>query len=354
MKKRIFLVASILAIISTLLVACSEKKGDSDSEENNLGPKLEGSTDDPKETKELQKLYQDALKELADTDEKLVVWAGGDAPNQQKDLENAFKTRFPEVPIEVKVDLSKFHDIKINEQLKNHDLQPDVAMLQTTHDFDAWKKQNQLYAYKPIGFNKQRTNYADQDGYYITGMINTFLPEVSKKVGEVESYEDFLKPAFKDKLILTYPHDDDAVLYVYDKIIEKYGDEYLEKLKNQNPTFLRGTAAPAEIVAKGSYKDKEYIGNLTGYTQMPKSDANSFVPKEDPFITWTQRAGMFKQTKHKAAAKLFLSFISSKEYQSSGQIWPTRTYLKPMNSYKELDTYQNTDFNDFANMICLF
>lgn len=30
------------------------------------------------------------------------------------------------------------------------------------------------------------------------------------------AYEDFIKPEYKDKLILTYPNDDDAVLYQFD------------------------------------------------------------------------------------------------------------------------------------------
>lgn len=30
------------------------------------------------------------------------------------------------------------------------------------------------------------------------------------------AYEDFIKPEFKDKLVLTYPNDDDAVLYQFD------------------------------------------------------------------------------------------------------------------------------------------
>jgi ABC-type Fe3+ transport system substrate-binding protein len=30
------------------------------------------------------------------------------------------------------------------------------------------------------------------------------------------SYEDFTKPEFKDKIVLTYPNDDDAVLYQFD------------------------------------------------------------------------------------------------------------------------------------------
>ena len=30
------------------------------------------------------------------------------------------------------------------------------------------------------------------------------------------SYKDFIKPEFKDKLVLTYPNDDDAVLYQFE------------------------------------------------------------------------------------------------------------------------------------------
>jgi ABC-type Fe3+ transport system substrate-binding protein len=30
------------------------------------------------------------------------------------------------------------------------------------------------------------------------------------------SYQDFTKPEFKDKIVLTYPNDDDAVLYQFE------------------------------------------------------------------------------------------------------------------------------------------
>ena len=31
-----------------------------------------------------------------------------------------------------------------------------------------------------------------------------------------KEYTDFVKPEFKDKIVLTYPNDDDAVLYQFD------------------------------------------------------------------------------------------------------------------------------------------
>ena len=37
------------------------------------------------------------------------------------------------------------------------------------------------------------------------------------------------------------PPQDDAVLYVFDYIIKKYGIEFLHEMKKQNSTFVRGT-----------------------------------------------------------------------------------------------------------------
>lgn len=341
MPSRILLI--LLLIISYNRVSLAVDKIIS-SESVQLGESLPGAIIDDNETKQLEKLYFSAINEINENGGKFVVWAGGDEPEQQKNLENAFKKRFPKIPIEIKVDLSKFHNEKINAQLTNNTLEPDVVILQTSNDFDIWKKNDSLYFYKPIGFNQQRDGYADPDGYYITAFILSFLPQTSEDITPISSYEEFLKPEFKNKLVLTYPHDDDAVLYVYDKITQKYGDVFLAKLAEQNPTFVRGTAAANALVAK-----KEFAGNLTGYFQSKNSGAKSYILETEPFITWTQRAAMFNQTKNKNAAKLFLSYISSKEYQSVSKIWPTRRDLKALPPYKELSEYKNTDFVDFNN-----
>lgn len=339
--KKMF-IALLFGMIMFVLVACGQTKKTEQEKTPSLGEVLVNSVEDPQETKQLQSLYRKAIDEIKADGGELTVWAGGDEPNQQKALEDAFKKRFPEVPINIKVDLSKYHDLKINEQLKEDNLEPDVTMLQTSQDFDDWKNRGELLSYKPIGFNQQKEGYADAEGNYITAFILSFLPETAKGTKKITSYVDFLKPEFKDKLVLTYPHDDDAVLYVYDKIIQKHGEEFLQQLADQNPTFLRGTAAPAALVGK-----ENFLGNLTGYMQEEDSQAAATIPESDPFITWTQRAATFKKSKHPAAAKLFLSYVSSKEYQSATQIWPTRKDLKAVAPYKELADYPNTSFSDF-------
>ena len=296
------------------------------------------------ETAELDALYALAKEEQKNSGKRFLVWAGGDAPNQQDQLYHQFKKRFPGIDIEIVVDLSKYHDIKIYEQLNDGYLEPDVTMLQTMNDFENWKKMDVLEPFKPEGFKHIRAGYSDPDGHFIGAFIFAFLPQYAKEgLGFTpKNYQDFLNPAFKDKLVMTPPHDDDAVIYVFDHIIKKYGEAFLHELKKQNPVFVRGTAAPAALVGQ-----KGFLGNIVGYPTYPDQASQSFIPEDEFFITWPQRAAMFKLTKNKAAARLFLAYVSSFEFQNSRGFWSTRTDVTEMGGLDPLPNYKNTDPLDF-------
>jgi ABC-type Fe3+ transport system substrate-binding protein len=45
---------------------------------------------------------------------------------------------------------------------------------------------------------------------------NRISANMNKTSTTPTSYEDFTKPEFKDKIVLTYPNDDDAVLYQFE------------------------------------------------------------------------------------------------------------------------------------------
>ena len=212
------------------------------------------------ETSELEALYRQAKSEMSGGNEQLLIWAGGDAPNQQDMLRDQFRKRFPGIGLEIIVDLSKYHDLKVYQQLNDGFLEPDVVMLQTMNDFENWTKIGVLEPFKPEGFNHIREGYSDPDGHFIGAFIFAFLPQYAKGMEFIpKTYKDFLNPVFKDMLVLTPPHDDDAVLYVFDHIIRKYGVEYHHELKSLNPTLVRGTAATAALGGKRGLR-----GNIVG------------------------------------------------------------------------------------------
>ncbi len=107
----------------------------------------------------------------------MVLWAGGDAPNQMDWLKTAFESRFPGVTLDVTVDLSKFHDLRIDQELAAGTLTPDVAMLQTTFDFDRWKARDVLLRYEPVGFARQKKGYRrSRRRLGVTAYNNAFVP----------------------------------------------------------------------------------------------------------------------------------------------------------------------------------
>lgn len=140
--------------------------------------------------------------------------------NQQDALKSAFETRFPGITLNVTVAASRYHDGNINRQLAVGNLHVDSAMLQTLHDYPRWKNECALLNYKPAGFDQLYPDFRDHDGAYYGVTVNAWSSvwNTDKLNGTAAPliFTDFLKPEFKDKLVLCYPNDDDAVLYTFD------------------------------------------------------------------------------------------------------------------------------------------
>lgn len=65
------------------------------------------------ETRSLDELHAAALAEGG----TLTVYAGGDIPNQQDYTVDGFRRAFPDIEINMMVDYSKYHDVRIDRQL---------------------------------------------------------------------------------------------------------------------------------------------------------------------------------------------------------------------------------------------
>ncbi|MGV8744004.1 hypothetical protein ACV35G_30830, partial [Pseudomonas aeruginosa] len=81
-------------------------------------------------------------------------------------------------------------------------------------------------------------------------------------------------------------------------------------------------------------------GNLTGYATHSDTPAGYFMPPDEPFIVWKQRAAIFKAARHPATAKLLLSYLGSAGFKSSYCGWRARADfgeapgLQPLESLK--------------------
>ncbi|ORY03696.1 hypothetical protein K493DRAFT_297316 [Basidiobolus meristosporus CBS 931.73] len=140
-----------------------------------------------REEAELQRLYKEALAEGGN----ITVFAGGDLPNTGSDIVMAFESKFAGT------------------------------------------------TYKPIGFKHAYAPYKDKDGHYWATNIFYFKNLISNTIhGKQRPIEakDCINPKLKGgKIIYTYPHDDDAVLYQLMQLIKQNGLKWFKAFLAQKP-----------------------------------------------------------------------------------------------------------------------
>lgn len=298
------------------------------------------------ETKTLDDLYADALAEGGE----FVLRAGGDEPGQIDYYLDQFKARFPELKITHSVDVSINHAPRFDNARAAGGTEnvPDIIQFQTLHDFNYYMEQGLLVPYKPAEWDLVFPDHKDPHGRWIGLYGVTFSNYVNLDMVDPEKPPrdalDYLDPDLKGNIILTYPHDDDAVLYQFWNLKEAYGWDYLEKLVDQDPVWTRGTAMPYHAVNNGWYAAS--FTTFWAFENFPGLNTKFVLPEKDYFLTWFQSAGIPKQAKNKAAAKLYLNWMVSKEFQEKWLQFPVRIDVSAPGDYGSV-LQHNTSPGDF-------
>jgi len=263
------------------------------------------------ETKTLDELYAEAIAEGGN----LVLYHGGDTPTQQDSMKEAFSAAYPDINFTLIVDYSKYHDVRIDNQLETDTLVPDIVALQTQQDFTRWEKQDKLLKYKPAGFSQIYDKFKSSTGAWMSHILYTFLSFYDASALEAagldapQTVEDLADPQYAGHIASGYPHDDDAILFVYTRYVEQYGWEWVSKIANQSVEFQRGSYTPSQALSNG----EKIIGlGAFSYPQFVNLAGNG-----TEYVSWGQRIAILKKAAHPAAAKLFMNWVVSYETQST-------------------------------------
>ncbi len=298
----------------------------------------------PASAQSRQELYAKAKAEGA-----LDFYSGGPIAPYERFISD-FKKQFPGIAVSITGGFSNVLNAKINDQLRAKKLAVDMAFFQTVQDFVAWKRQGVLLDFKPEGYSEIAPEFRDPDGAYTTVKVSAITYAYNTKLvapADVpKSALDFLKPIFAGKLITCYPADDDATLYLFYTIVQKYGWSYMDKYMANKPNFVQGHLSVARSVGDGANAatfDGTSTADAVARTGKP---IKSVFSQEDPTPLFTLTAGLFKDAPHPYAAKLFLSWYMAKEQQSRLGVFSPRTDvppppgLKPLASYKVANGYR--------------
>ncbi|EMD90824.1 hypothetical protein COCC4DRAFT_136267 [Bipolaris maydis ATCC 48331] len=154
----------------------------------------------------------------------------------------------------------------------------------------------------PVGLDKVYVPMKDVRAAFY-GILT--LPGIQAPV----EWGDRLRPEFKDKLVLTYPNDDDAVLYAFDLITH---------LK-QNPRWVSGTRSPDTIMKA---KNSTRAASFTSDGLFPTSNIKISHPVKGSFVTWFQLAAILKDEPQPEGAKLLHNYMLTKSDVHPPQVYP--------------------------------
>jgi ABC-type Fe3+ transport system substrate-binding protein len=287
----------------------------------------------------MDQLYEGAKQEGA-----LVLFGGGPAPPYEK-FAAAFMQRYPGITVTATGGPSNVQSAEIDKQLAAGSLRVDLAMLQTVQDFERWKRAGVLAAFKPDGFDKIDPEWKDRDGAYVgvqvSGLVYAYNTEKVAKKAVPRRAVDFLKPEFKGRIITTYPHVDDVTLYLYSTIMDKVGGDFLDRLKPNELSFVRGHLGVSRAIASG-----EKFVTFDAVARDVQEQAQEGKPiaialsDSEPMPVWAQIAGVFKDAPHPNAAKLFIAWYLQPEQQRRVGHWSARSDLPPPEGLAPLASYR--------------
>jgi ABC-type Fe3+ transport system substrate-binding protein len=289
----------------------------------------------------------DQLYEAAKAEKTVVLWGAGPTAGYETAV-RAFEQRFPGITVSLAGGFSNVLNAKVEEQFRTQKVETDVLIFQTVQDFVAWNKRGLLMHFKPEGFETIGASAKDKDGAWIAVNANPLFYGYNTEhvaVDEVpKSALDFLKPQFKGKLISAYPADDDATLYDFHTIVQKYGWDYMDRYMAQQPQFIQGHLGVARSL--GSGESLASFDNTAGSNNTVKREGGKIAlaaPVDDPLPMFFTSETILKDAPHPNAAKLYVSWFLSKEQQSRIGVYSSRSDVPPPAGMMPLSGYRLAD-----------
>ena len=291
----------------------------------------------------------DQLYAAAKTEKTLVLWGAGPTAGYEAAV-RAFEQKFPGITVSLTGGFSNVLNAKIEEQIKAGKVETDVVVFQTVQDLVSWNKRGLLLRFKPEGFDKIGAGSKDKDGAWIAVNANPLFYAYNTDQVQMDdvpkSAADFLKPQFKGKLITAYPADDDATLYAFHTIVSKYGWSYMDKYMAQQPKFIQGHLGVARSLGSGeSLASFDNTISSTLNAQRAGGKLALAAPAKERVPVFFTSEAILKDAPHPNAAKLFVNWFLSKDWQSRIGVYSSRSDvpapagLKPLSSYRLANNY---------------
>ena len=301
-------------------------------------------------------LYAETLDDLyakAKQDGTLSIYGGGPSRLYEGWIKE-FEAKFPGVKVTLKGGYAGGLAPEIDRHIAAKRLEVDFVTFQAVQEFIRWKREGVLLPFRFEGYDALDPRFRDADGAFTPINVFAIAPAYNTRsvvpADAPRSARDFLKPAWRGKVITAYPHDDDATLFAFYTIVKKYGWSFMDDYMAQQPQFVQGHLGVVRSVAAGD--SVATFDMMLHHTMTEKSEGKPIdvaFPDSDPLPIWGQLGAIFKDAPHPNAAKLWLQWYMAEEQQSRIGTWSARNDVTPPFGLKPILDYNVA--NDLAAVV---
>jgi iron(III) transport system substrate-binding protein len=234
-------------------------------------------------------------------------------------LGKAFETKYPGVAVDVERSGAERNFQRISQEYASNIHNVDAVGSSDVANFLVWKQKGMLVPYVTEDETHWPANERDADGFFAadraTLSVVGYNTKLVKAADAPKSYADLLEPKWKNKIVKAHPAYSGNIMTATFILSRKLGWDYFKKLGQQHIMQVQSSTEPPKKLALGErpvmFDGNEYNAFLLQAQGAPI--AIVYPSEGTPLVSGS--AGVMKDAPHPNAARLFISFLFSRDGQ---------------------------------------
>jgi iron(III) transport system substrate-binding protein len=258
---------------------------------------------------------QDDLVTKAQSERELIVYGTALAAQFER-FSEPFKRRYPFIKTQYSRTTGEALTSKVLREVAARQLDVDVILINNyTHRI--FMKRNIIASYTPPTAANFPAGFIDKQGFwvgfYLVPYAITYNTALVHRASAPKSYDDLLNPKWKGQISLEREE------YLVTQAHAQYlgaskATDYFKKLARQNLVLVNGHSNQGMLLAAGEFPIIAY-SDIARTEELKKKGAPVEWVRAEPHITVLVSAGLTRESRHPAAARLFMNYLAADDGQ---------------------------------------
>lgn len=255
----------------------------------------------------------------AATKEGKIVWYASEDAQLVAAVSKAFEAKYPGITAQGERNGAERNFQRVSQEYGSNIHAVDVITSSNPGPVLYWKSHDMLAPFVPTDVARFPANQRDPDGYFATDCLTLAVMGYNTKLVKPEdapkSYADLLDPKWQGKLVKAHPSYSGTIVTATLAISKAMGWDYLEKLGKQQVMQVQSAIDPPRKVAQGERPVMVDGAEASALQVQEQGGPLAIVYPTEGTPAVPLNGVLMKEAAHPNAARLFYSFLFSKEAQ---------------------------------------